>query len=407
MQLRNRENNMDNSICKYCTGCRTCELLCPQKAITLKEDEEGFLVASIDKSKCINCDLCRKRCPQNLNIVNQQYNGKAYAAQIKDEKILKDSTSGGFFSALAIETINYGGIVFGATIDENLFVYHISIDNLEDLELLRGSKYVYSDTLATFKEVKEHLENNRYVLYSGLPCQIAGLKSFLKKDFEKLITVDVICHGTPNYKLFKIYKDGIEKKLKSKISKYKFRDKQKKGWGVYWSYKYRNGMKQKSGGLYDDPYISCFINGTANKEACYQCKYIGFKKRPGDITIGDYWGIDIFHPKMASNKGVSAIIINSNKANKLIDKALKRCIFIETKKENISKYNKSLIENIKRPKKRDSIYIGINELDSLEFLNKNLKMSYKLIIKTKIRLMIPYKLRVKIKKVLSKKYRRI
>ena len=283
--------------------------------------------------------------------------------------------------------------------DENLRVYHMSIQNTEELRRLRSSKYVASDTLDTFKEAKKYLDNDRYVLYSGCPCQIAGLKSYLSKNYEKLITVDIICHGTPSYKLFDVYRKAMEEKFSTKITDYKFRDKSKYGWGVYWSFLYNKGSRRKNGGLNDDPYCSTFIKGTANKEACYKCKYVGFENRPGDITLGDFWGIDRFHPEMASNGGVSAVVVNSKCAEKIVENVLKNCKYVITDKNNISQYNPSLIETVKRPSVRDNIYEGINEENPLKYIRKKLKIPYRDFFKTKIRLLIPYKLRTMLKKL--------
>lgn len=386
-------------ICDLCTGCRTCEKICPKHAIEMRENDEGFFYPFINQEKCVNCGLCQKKCPQNNNICSEGYIGKAYAAQINNESILLESSSGGFFSALAIEVLIKNGIIFGATMDANLKVFHRSIDKIEDLKLLRSSKYVASDVLDTYAETKKYLEDNKLVLYSGLPCQIAGLKTYLNKQYENLITVDVICHGTPSYKLFDVYRKGIEARRKSKISDYNFRDKTKRGWGIYWSYLYRNGKRQKNGGLNDDPYVSAFINGETYRESCYKCKYPGFHNRPADITLGDYWGIDIVHTEMASRNGVSAVIINTKSGKNIVENALKQCKYVETTKENIAKFNNSLIESSKRPQRRNNIYDGINTSEPIDFVKNNLKVSWKDFIKTKIRLMIPYSIRIRLKEL--------
>lgn len=387
-------------ICDNCTECGVCEKICPKQAIEMKEDESGFLIPKINNSKCIECGLCQKRCPQNINIKIDDYYGKSYAAQCLNKDILLDSSSGGFFSVLATEIINQKGIVFGATMDENLNVYHRFVNNEKDLSLLRGSKYVFSNLRDTYKEAKEYLEKDILVLFSGLPCQIAGLKSYLNKKYDNLITVDVICHGTPSYKLFEVYKNYLEIKNNSKVKEYKFRNKAKHGWGVYWSY-CCNNKNEKNGGLYDDPYIATFIKGDANKDACYKCKYVGFENRPADITLGDYWGIDIVHPEMASNDGVSAVIVNSFKAKEIVEKVIKKCKYVESEREKIARYNESLIRSLNRTKKREHIYDGLKELSPRDFIKRNLEVSHKEFLKTKIRLMIPYKIRIKIKKLVT------
>jgi len=383
---------------KTCTGCRACEQMCPVHAINMYENNEGFIYPQINQDICVGCGLCIKKCPSNTDVRSE---GKlqqplAYAARLKNREMLLSSTSGGFFVALAEEILSSGGSVFGVTMDENYNVFHKSINTATELYMLQGSKYVASDTNESYIRTQEMLIKGKRVLYSGLPCQIAGLKSFLQRDYPNLVTVDVVCHGVPSHKLFRTYVDSLRSGHGNMIKDYRFRDKSKYGWGVHWSYS-KNG-RRKYGGLYDDPYISVFIDAKANRESCYCCKYIGVDTRPGDFTLADYWGVERVHPGFASRDGVSAIICHTEKAKMWCDKALQRCFHIETDVESIKKYNPSLVRSAKRPEDRDSAYSGIDSMTPEEFVRCRMKRSPQKVLKTKIKLLMPYGVRAFVKR---------
>ena len=190
---------------KECCGCNACVQSCPKKCIVMARDEEGFLYPEVDYSQCVECGLCEKACPILNAEKKQDMVLKCYVAYAKDESIRLQSSSGGVFTLLAEAILQKQGIVFGASLDENMQVKHISIDNVADLSLLRGSKYVQSDIGNTYIEVKKNLENGRQVLFSGTACQIAGLKQYLRKDFENLYTIDILCHGVPSPKVWDLY----------------------------------------------------------------------------------------------------------------------------------------------------------------------------------------------------------
>ncbi len=385
-------------ICEKCAGCRACEMACPVNAITMVEDEEGFRQPKIDENVCVSCGLCKKICPQSNRIQIEMLKPQAaYAAQLSDENVLMTSTSGGVFAALAQDVFAVGGVVFGVKMDENQRAVHCMTDDISQLSSIRGSKYVASDTADTYRRAKEKLDSGVQVLYSGCPCQIAGLRAFLRKDYSNLLTVDVICHGAPSQKLFDVYRKGLEKK-QGQVRDYLFRDKSRYGWGVYWSYVNASG-KKKTGGIHDNPYCSAFIDNTANGECCYECRYVGLENRVGDITLGDYWSVDRVHPEMASNKGVSAVICNTEVGRKWAERALEKCRFVPSSAEIIGKYNPSLMEASIRPQVRDTIYKGIDSKSPEAFVKENLHIPMKKYIKTKIRLKIPYGARVRIKKL--------
>ena len=213
-----------------CTGCRACEQICPVKCITMKEDKEGFIFPYVDEEKCINCGLCKKKCPQ-INYKLEKRDSKVYAVKTKEKSISQNSTSAGIAYILGKYIIQNNGCVFGCTYNDVLEPIQIMVENEKDLEKLRGSKYVFSNTMHTYTQVKDVLEQQKKVLYVGTPCQIAGLKSFLGRDYEELLLVDIVCHGVPSAKIFKKYIEFLEKKYEKKVVNYEFRNKDKARWG--------------------------------------------------------------------------------------------------------------------------------------------------------------------------------
>lgn len=301
-----------------CCGCGACFNICPKKAILLREDESGFLYPEIDEAVCIGCGRCKNVCAfQNNEVVNNPL--KIFAAVAKDRNMVEKSASGGIFAALARYTIEAGGIVFGAAFQKDWSVHHTEIDRLDQLYRLQGSKYVQSNTDKTFLQVKNYLETGREVLYSGTPCQIAGLYGFLGKDYENLITVDIICHGVPSNRMFQEYIRTLESKYGGKAVDFSFRDKEI-GWGINGSVviekhgsRYRKKLWQSA-----SSYLYYFSKGWIYRKNCYKCKY-ACTHRPADLTLGDYWGIEKAHPELLGNgrwdesRGISVVIANNQR----------------------------------------------------------------------------------------------
>ncbi len=279
-----------SSVCekKNCTGCMACYNICPRKAISIKS-YKGFYYPEINEEKCINCGLCRKTCPA-LNPIkkNKPMDNKCYALLNKEKKIRDNSSSGGVFYELAKYIINTGGVVYGASWDESLVVNHIRIDKPVKISLLQGSKYVQSNIKDIFKSVKQDLDNKKQVLFSGVPCQISGLKLFLKKKYENLYTVEVLCHGSASPIVFEEHKKYLEKKYNDKLKAINFRFKtEKKCQNIEYNF-------QNSKILLEDPlkdyYYLGFQDGTLDRDCCYNCKYVGIE-RCSDITLADFWGL--------------------------------------------------------------------------------------------------------------------
>lgn len=350
---------------KDCTGCRACEQICPVKAITMKEDDEGFLTPIVDKDKCINCGLCKKSCGQieryrNTNKLKEQL---FLGVKPKNVEIAKNSTSGGIAYLISKMIIEKGGVVFGSAYDENLMPRQICVNNLEGLQKLRGSKYVTSDTKNTFSQAKNFLDEGKIVLYIGVPCQIGGLKKYLKKDYENLYTIDIICHGVPSQKIFKKYLEYEEKKLGERIITYNIRSKNKIDWGMGFCAEIKTEKKVKFNKADFDPYYTAFLNGSIYRECCYECKY-GNLDRVGDITLGDLWGIEQFDYDFYDKNGVSLSILNTTKGATIFDEIKDSVDYRSYNEENVTKFNGNLKYPTVRPKKRDNIYL---ELDKLPF----------------------------------------
>ena len=347
---------------KNCFGCRACEQVCPQKSIIMKCDVEGFLYPYIINEKCTDCKMCIKICPLNALCylhIKEQY---VYAAWSKNEKYLIKSSSGGLFSDFAQYTLNKGGVVYGAAFDESLKLKHVGINDINDLDKLRGSKYLQSDTGNTFLQVKEYLENKAFVFYVGTPCQIHGLKSFLIKEYENLLTADLVCHGVPSQKMFDNYIQYREKGLKSKITDYKFRDKTKFGYGCSSTIKFIKGNEyyiKYEHAIYS-PYIMAFLSGDIYRPSCYTCPYAS-SNRIGDITLGDYWGIKQYHPEIANDNGVSLVLVNTKKGMKFFSEIKDNINYRESKIEFAKKDNSNLVSPSPKTKLRGYIYADVDQ----------------------------------------------
>lgn len=384
-------------ITEYCTGCRACEQLCPKHSIKIMPDHEGFLIPVIDSQTCVNCGLCAKRCPQNQTKKMLSQAKLTIAARLKDDILLYKAASGGAFAGIATQAIKSGWIVFGVCYDECLVAHHNMAQTTGELEALLSSKYVQSDTKHTFSQVKELLVEGKKVVYSGTGCQIGGLRSYLGCDYDNLLTIDLICHGVPSPLLFNKYIDWLKSKHRvDKITEYDFRDK-RDGWGLSYKYKYKS--KYKYSNCTTDPYYMYFLNGDIYRECCYYCHYAS-TKRAGDITIADYWGIEKVHPTFSDTRGVSLILLNTDKGKLAWNKTSSLFETIISDIESAALYNGNLKSPTKRNDKvRDHVYDGINEMAGDKYIS--LKLPYTIPLKARIKSLIPMYVQVWIKKVLD------
>lgn len=379
-----------DKITDKCTGCRTCEKVCPKACISMKEDSEGFLVPDIDNEQCVNCGLCKSKCPQNKTIV-QSFRKKVYAAKAKSESVLMSSSSGGIFYVFAKHTIERGGVVFGAVYRDDFSVAHIKAETLDEIKSMQGSKYVQSNTADTYVECEEYLKSGKLVLYTGTPCQIAGLKSYLKNSYDNLLTIEIICHGVPSGKLFKKYIEWLSVKQKCAVERYKFRSKGYRDWGVdYYYYYYLKNGKSGYAESITDPYYSNFLIGKTYRESCYECKYAS-ENRAADLTIGDYWGIEKFHPDFYDKRGVSVIIVNSAAGDEYFNYVSNEIEYISSTYENAAHSNKNLFEPTKRPNERNYIYKEIDNLPLKVYFAKYYRIPFKIKLKKIIKVVLPDK----------------
>ena len=378
---------------KDCCGCYACYNICPKQCITMKVDEEGFWYPVIEQNKCINCNLCEKICPV-INPIDRNTSLKlSYAMKNKDEEIRLRSSSGGMFYLLAENIIRQNGVVYGAGFDGDFSVKHIKINKEQEIGLLQGSKYLQSSIGNTYVQVKKDLEGDKKVLFTGTPCQIEGLKNFLRKDYINLFTMDFICHGVPSPMIWKEYLNEIRDNKQGEIKKVYFRDK-KLGWKLF-SLKIIFEKDTYINDLNQDLYMKGFLQDLYLRPSCYNCK---FKKinRLSDITVADFWGIDKVLPKMDDDKGTSLIIIHTDKGKQLFDILFDRMIVNEVNMNEALKYNLSMIKSVKYNKKRKEFFerfINEKTLTTLIFqytkitLAKQIQQKIKFAVKNCIQLL--------------------
>lgn len=365
-----------------CTGCGACLNICHKGAISMSEDEYGFVFPSIDKEKCVNCGLCDKVCDR-IDALNRSYPLKSLAVSSKNTELSLKSSSGGMFAELAKFVLSSGGVVFGCAMEkvcDKFVIKHISVDDEKDLYKLQGSKYVQSDIGISYLEAKKYLDENRNVLFSGTPCQIAGLKAFLNKNYEKLLTVDLSCEGVPSLKLFNDYIHYLEKEIiKYPINDFKFRDKSKFGWstqGFVAKYKKQGIEKLKIIRQQLSSYFSLFIRGGIHRRSCYNCQFNGLN-RVSDITIADCWGFEDSYPFLLKenggffnkNDGISLVLTNSPKGEKIFDGISSNLVYNEVDVEKLKKFNgplreRNLINNTMEYLEEYKIrgYVGVDRL---------------------------------------------
>lgn len=375
-----------------CTGCAACAAICSQNSITMRPDYEGFLRPVINLSLCTACNRCSHVCPILDSIPldaecysdTQPYPNKIvvgsddsdtitypliYAAWHLDDDVRNKSSSGGVFTALANNILEQGGVVAGAAFDKEFVVHHILIDNVSELYRLRGSKYVQSEiTKELLRQIRILLNQGRQVLFSGTPCEVAGLKSFLNQNYSNLFSCDLICHGVPSPLLFERYVKRSSRKGNELLS-ITFRDKTK-GWKKYMGSKQMQNGKRIIYSNMADPYMASFLKDYALRPSCYECK---FKKteRVGDLTIADFWGVKKKYPQYdIDDKGTSLIMVNNKKGEDWL-MAFHSMLFLGIADLNTAIIgNPSLVKPCSRPSQRDTFY---NDLLSLSFSKLILK----------------------------------
>lgn len=323
----NRQADIQLALHDNCTGCAACASICPTKSITMCEDREGFLQPHIDADSCIKCHKCEKTCPIIATKTTQNYEPKVYAAINKDIDIRKRSSSGGMFYPLAKWTIEQGGVVFGAAFD-GIHLKHQYTEVLDDVRKFMGSKYVQSDVANAYKEVEDFLNIDRWVLYTGTPCQIAGLKRYLRKDYDKLLTVDLICYGVPSPTIWEKYITRKLSQLKAKeVHNITFRHNI--NYRLTFDYLDNDNKWQK----FDEDNIKnayyAFFMRLLFRSSCYQCQFRSIDASYADFTIGDCWNANEEHPELADGVGVSILISHTKKAYDVLNLVKQTLILVE------------------------------------------------------------------------------
>ena len=346
-----------------CTACASCINICGKQAIAFKSNDEGFFKPFIDKDKCIECGLCMKVCPQlNESETKKVFIQKSYAVISKRHQ--KNGSSGGVFSAIADYVLDNQGIVYGAAFNSSLKLKHIAVIDKSGMQQLRGSKYLQSDIGFCFKDIRNQLLKKKLVLFSGTPCQVAGLNTFLRnKNYENLITIDLTCHGVPSQTTFDVWLKHIKNHY-GEIKGLQFRKLD--GWSITPYVTLKNGKKKYIRNSLET-YMWAFYNGLLFKEACYNCKYANLN-RPADITLADFWGIGNHGTPYSQNTthGISLVITNSQKGDYIIQ-SIKESLIIEKRSINealIEQYN--LKHPSPRPSKRNTSVIDFNSCKSLK-----------------------------------------
>lgn len=342
-----------------CMGCHACYNRCPVQAIEMVEDEKGFKYPQVNKEKCINCGLCEKVCPI-LNQVKVENKPVAYAVKNLEEEIRKQSSSGGMFTLLAESILNDGGVVFGVAFNEKLELKHTYVEKFEDLQIFRGSKYLQSIVGKTYSKVKNFLIEGRKVMYTGTPCQIEGLKSYLGKEYENLFTQDIICHGVPSPKVHERYLKYLRDKYKTKNIKNIIHRTKINGW-KNWCVNIKFDNSEYIKAHEQDPYMQAFLRNTSLRESCYKCQFKK-KNRASDITLADFWGIENVAPEMDDDKGTSLVIVNSEKGKQIFEQIKDKIIYKQVDFEEAIRYNPSMTKSVKPDYNRKKFFENLDKM---------------------------------------------
>lgn len=358
-----------------CSGCSACLNACPNSCIEMQLDNEGFSYPKIKESNCINCGLCEKTCPiisptENKNV---EENMLVYAAYTKDVDVRKNSSSGGVFTEFAKYVLDHNGVVFGATFDENWHVKHICVEDVSQLKMLRGSKYIQSAIGDAYNCAKDFLEQGRLVLFSGTPCQIEGLYSFLGKDYDNLVTQDIICHGVPSQKVWDVYINRQKKIASSEIKKVSFRNKDN-GWAMF-----NMKIAFDDGSEYvkvhkEDAFMKAFLSNLCLRPSCYNCSFKS-KTKKSDITLADFWGIQHIMSDFNDNMGTSLLFLNSSKAKLIFDSINNNLVFQKIiNVDEVIKYNYAMTSSVKLHPNRKKLINNIEKKDIETFVAECMKV---------------------------------
>lgn len=349
---------------EICTGCSACANCCPADAVEMIAGSGGFLYPSVDSEKCCNCGKCINICPvMHSNKENKQdFKTKCFAAWSKDDDVRFHSTSGGVFTHLAEAVLEAGGAVVGAAYRSDHLVEHILINSKKELSRLRQSKYVQSDIGTVFREVQKELSNGRTLLFSGTPCQCAGLREYLGRSYDELILCDFICRGVNSPSVYLSYLHELEERYCSEVKRVWFKNKTY-GWNNFATkIEFEDGQEYIAD-RETDPFMLGYIKSKTTlymRESCYQCRFKGIS-RPVDITLGDFWGVERQFPDIDTKNGVSAVMIHSEKGERLFDLCRQRIDSRDTSISAIEASNKCLDESVELSKNKEKFYEELNK----------------------------------------------
>ena len=350
-----------------CCGCTACSQICPQKCIEMRVDTEGFLYPFTDHEKCVSCNLCNKVCPV-INSSNLHPVIDSYASYVIDDKLRYESSSGGIFSLLAEHVLEKKGIVCSVRMSNDCRKAEFDIVyNSKDLASLRGSKYMQAYPAQFFPRLKDYLDKGLSVMFCGTPCQVNGFKLYLGKEYDNLLTVDIICHGVPTSSLWEKYVDYIEKQSGEVVKKVNFRCK-KYGWEHYGLLKQFENAKSDFSEMSTDPYMQMFLGNLCLRPSCHDCKNKTF--RLADITLGDFWGINRFLPEFNDGKGISAVIIRTEKGKKCCAEGEKKIKSIFVRYEDIIAENSPECMSVCKSDLREEFFSDLNRLDMKKIIEK-------------------------------------
>lgn len=356
-----------------CSSCAACANICARGAISMRLDSEGFYRPIIDADKCVQCGACEKVCPWNTAIENPNLGDvspKTVAAYAKDESIRLESSSGGIFTVLAEKNIDDGGVVVGVAQLSPTRYGHIVAEKKEDLVKLRGSKYVQADAGLVYREVRTRLVSGKKVLFSGTPCQVAALYAVLGKaaSSDNLVTIDIVCHGTPSVKVFEKYVGELEKSHGASLDETVFRNKST-GWSGYsLLHGFKDGEKTAIHHGHSK-YMRLFLSRICQNTSCDNCHY---RKLPriADITLGDYWGVSQYHLEMDDNKGTSVVLLNTKHGEELFDSVADGIIQCDSKIEYAIAGNPCIVRSSKQHPKRAEFFADLDKYSLDELVKK-------------------------------------
>lgn len=345
-----------------CFGCSACVAACRFEAMRLQPDEEGFLYPEVDQKRCTECGACSRACPYGDAALIHADACRACALQADDASKLSASSSGAAFALLAESALQRGGWVCGCSFGERYYARHVVSNKPRDIDAMRGSKYVQSDMGDCFRTVARLLSSGEMVLFSGTPCQVAGLRSFLGKDWPGLLTVDLVCHGVPSPCLLDAYLSN-EGDSENEIVSFKFRDKERNGWcsngTMEWISK-SGKRKCRRTSPYNDTYYYYYLSNSVSRECCYACPYARLG-RVSDLTIGDYWNADAAGLSFDCAKGTSAVLVNTERGAVALATLSGFALWEEASVEHIAQGNGNLTAPSPRPALRDVVYKMITE----------------------------------------------